>query len=532
MKCKQHVLSVMVLVFFISPVACRTTRPKSQALALTSITKDRDSKAIYMGYSKPEGQNYKILTQFDVIETSLNENAMTYLGVVKFILSSEHEISTLNLTIESVPGGSLKGKTNSENIRVERVNLTDDLVTMTLFSVRENKTLEVRLINGDSSSRVANLGAIFSDAQVTSGFKGHYKGDCNDGAAWILSIDTGSWRGSESTGLDGNFTATARLGKAEGGICSPSEYCIRELLGFGQYTPFSNSLVFKGTSSGELSRKDNLLSYKNCKFAAPVQNITLPSSRVSTIPRVVHSESKQNDHSYSGQYYGYLLHEATGLNQLIALNIKSEKLKTSDEKTGYELAAVATAYFGDGDSGEFIAYKFDSTSWNGVDPLTLNGKGEAFLVVNSIKQGIVRGVWFGKTYGYAGQFILQLGSVPTLEEGKIFSPLAGIYQSPEWQVEIVASPNISEDSADPYPLKISGVAKETSDSSRRRSIIDGTYDFYRQQVSLRLDDGRLITGQIKDKSLELNWPSQPRHGGPLSQISGIFQKLGFEKVTK
>ena len=178
--------------------------------------------------------------------------------------------------------------------------------------------------------------------------------------------------------------------------------------------------------------------------------------------------------------------------------------------------SVASAYFGEGDSSELIAYRLGPIAWNGQLPLVLDGSGEVFVVVEAWDDARMLGTWYSKTLGRIGSVELQPKVVPALTKGlRSMRKLSGSYQGGNWDLSIAATANLSEHSGDFYPLKINGWARDKADEARRRTIKDGAYDFYTGRLALRLDDGRMAIGRIDAEGLQVYWPAKPRLGASL-----------------
>ena len=216
-----------------------------------------------------------------------------------------------------------------------------------------------------------------------------------------------------------------------------------------------------------------------------------------------------------GQYYGYLHHEARGgLYQLVALNLKDH-------------AGVATLYFGEGDSSEFVAFKLAPDE---AAPTVLDGGGDAFLVLDSWQGPYLTGTWYSKSFGRVGTVELEKDLVPQLSHAaSTMGRLSGIYQGDAWRVELTAQPGVSERAGDYDPLKVYGWAQERLEHARRRTIDTASFDFYTGVVAFHLDDGRIALGRVAPGELQLHWPPKGRPGTILPpDRTDLFQRVGGE----
>jgi len=144
--------------------------------------------------------------------------------------------------------------------------------------------------------------------------------------------------------------------------------------------------------------------------------------------------------------------------------------------------------------------------------------------MDSIRNGRLSGVWYGKTFGRVGTVELQISNVPPLPAGShLIEKVSGHYKGKDSEFEVITTANLSEEADDFYPLKVVGWARDPEEKSRRRNIVDGSFDFYTNSYAFRLDDGRMLVGSNTPNGLALHWPTKPRYGAPLTGSVQLFK---------
>src|SRR5699024_3350139 len=125
----------------------------------------------------------------------------------------------------------------------------------------------------------------------------------------------------------------------------------------------------------------------------------------------------------------------------------------------------------------FIAYRFKETVASAApgSAVLFDGEGEGVFVVDDWGPKTIRGTWYGKTFGRVGTVELTRDLVPELDpKAASMQALSGVYRGDDWDFEMAASANLSEEATAFYPLKLFGWARERLQSSRRRTIEDGS----------------------------------------------------------
>jgi hypothetical protein len=363
---------------------------------------------------------------------------------------------------------------------------------------------------------------------------GYYVGNCADGVA-SLQVEAVKWPRGD---VPGGYRLAGRTGYRDDVACGPlasGQLCIKENFNAGEYDVLGGAVTLK---AGYAARQCNVtaaaVQCSDCELkkdtisphaALDVEREVKVFRRSEHLPPVAASDDGAKPVAMAGQYYGYVHHENRDAYQLLALNVK--------ESGADKVATVATLYFGEGDSTEFIAYRFGDTAikretpQRAVGPFVLDGGGEAFLVISDWHAGRIMGTWFSKSFGRVGTVELQRDIVPELSNAtQIVEPIAGHYKGDEWDFEIAATANLSETASEFYPIKVYGWAREKVANSRRRTIEEVAYDFYSGAVALRLDDGRHILGRVSPNGMDLHWLAKPRLGAPLATAkTHVFRRF-------
>jgi hypothetical protein len=378
---------------------------------------------------------------------------------------------------------------------------------------------------------------------------GRYTGTC-DGRTAILDVEASKWHGAQEgdCGLFAGYRINGRWTEPNDSLCGRGQSCVKEAYTSGAYDLLGGSIAFLPAAGRNAKTCVVASSRVTCGTCALTKAPTLAQAR-KIPPRAEHltlsDDGQPRSFKRDGQYYGYLSHEGRGIYQLLALNVKTADAVdpgTGESEAGREqLGAVATLYFGAGDSSELAAFRFkDAAVARAPSPkeedarradhrplLVLDGSGETFLAIESWGPGGITGTWYSKSFGRVGTLELQRDLVPELSAGAAtVGPIGGRYQGDGWDFDLAATAGISAEPGDFYPLKLYGWAQEKAGGARRRTVEEGTYDYYTGTVALRLDDGRMALGRVTAQGLELTWAPKPHAGAPLAREGGqLFRRV-------
>ncbi len=497
------------------------------------------SSGRYVGTLAPEATTVKIATVMDLVQTHDDAKTTTYRAVVRVLTGGYgsheyagayfHDVTFDKATKQLAFGGGPDGITLTD------VKITADTMRGRFSSAKDlmNAVLEVKPSNDGTPKATADLAP-----HVT----GNYVGSC-PGSVVSLQVEASKWRGMRLTdnGLFGGYRFAGRSGMVDDVECGVKQTCVKESFAAGAYNPLNGALTFK-TTTGEKSCKVTGDSVA-CDGCTMVKDPISPHAVLDvqrdfkTHDRGDHLKAEPKGVKHlTGQYYGYLHHRRSDTYQLVALNVKAEEQTDAAGKaTGKQhVGGVATLYFGEGDSSEFIAYRFKEEMWPVPGGrFVFDGDGEAMLIVDRWTQKTVYGTWYSKTYGNVGTVELQRDLVPGLSSSaETMERLSGLYKGDDWDFELSVSANISEDPSDFFPLKVYGWAREKLDHSRRRTIEEGAYDFYTGAFAFRLDDSRIIAGRVTPAGMQLYWPPKPRLGTPLvTGVTQLFRRVGENQTA-
>jgi hypothetical protein len=413
-----------------------------------------------------------------------------------------------------------------------------------------------------------------SKERSLSGISGYYAAqNCapHIRGLYLESYKESSLISNDSSGLQ----ISGRLVQQDEILCRGKNICLAESYTKGIFEPFSGSILLDGWIQKRtcIYDKDTINCDLPCTFSKAKDNQVYPIDKIKYHHTMVSSGPSLNAFavfekltriptvleppqvplspwsSFEGQFYGYIYHQSLGAYQLLALNNEISRHQTNLKKN--YITPLATLYFGEGDSSEFIAFPFDSVEVPiAQNPIVFDGHGDGMMIIRQwTKEGVI-GDWYSKSYGYVGPLSLFRGNVPTLPSGaKLIQPISGAYigsgpKGAAWNLEITATPDISDVGGAFYPLKVYGFAKEQIDFARRRLIEKGSYHFYTGRLFFRLDDQRVIVGRTKisdpydpglslalatetDDGLELFWSPNPRVGTDIDQGKAmVFKRAG------
>ena len=231
-----------------------------------------------------------------------------------------------------------------------------------------------------------------------------------------------------------------------------------------------------------------------------------------------------------GQYYGVLNHDYSS-------RIQNISLYTTKTKNGFN--TTVNLYHGNNHSQEFSVHNFENNLSDAplTQPLRLEGKGEAFAIVNQWTETTVRGSWFSKQYGFIGSFNLQRDKPEKKQmNGTETSPhvpkISGSYTSKNWEIQIATAANVSADEYNMFPATIYGWAQQNVPGTRKKRIINGQYNPYNGSVHLLLDDGHHALGHIDATgNLQLAW-SLSSDNSPHPYSERFLSEFKKEEKTK
>ncbi len=209
-----------------------------------------------------------------------------------------------------------------------------------------------------------------------------------------------------------------------------------------------------------------------------------------------------------GDYFGFIHNEVSNHYQLVKLSIASLKKTLKNKKTWDLLNGSATLFFENASSEEYIAYKFDLRRYvKDRNVFVFDGPGEAFFVVTGWKKEGIEGIWYSKRFGRIGTVEFKKYQVPLLSKTTPLIPsFSGVYQADDYRLFLSTRPNVSHTSNDFYPIKVQGVFQEGPNLSKKVAITNAKYDFYSGQVSIWLEDSRILQGTINKQGLSIHWP--------------------------
>ena len=495
----------------------------------------------YIGFAQSAPGTSKIATIFDLVKTKAELNSTKYAGVLRLMLGgfAGREYSSLYFSEISFDHHTkaLKFAGGPEGIIIAPQMFSPQILRAKISSSSDKTNLDLEM-KPESDTSVATLAAeIFPQSLVMRPITGNYSANC-PGQMTTLQIEASKWRKPAGGVPFSDIRLIGRSGKPDEELCGKHQVCVKESFSSGAINPaaskvtLSNATLTRGcTINGQQLICDGCVTTYD-----PISPHALIDSAVTytSHKRPTHLPTPKSDDTnpglpLMGEYYGFLHHEQTNSFQLVALDLKTAQQMHAANAlvpTGSRIGAIGTIYFGEGDSNEFITYHFKPVSWTTQSqmPIVLDGDSEALVVLDSVRNGRLSGIWYGKTYGRVGTVELQIGNVPPLPAGsQLIDKVSGHYKGKDSEFEVITTANLSEEADDFYPLKVVGWARDPEEKSRRRNIVDGSFDFYTNSYAFRLDDGRMLVGSNSPNGLALHWPTKPRYGAPLTGSTQIFK---------
>lgn len=510
------------------------------------------SSGRYLGYIKHPSNGYKFPLTMDIFSTGGDEKIVTYRAVARVNMgkfsSHEYTSSQFKGMRYRVKEGAFDPLTNEDpkgflldDMRLLKGKLTGIARTTQGFEGPFQMVRQLKMNEGDKNAK-----KIWPKIPVQTTLTGSYSGECGEELVQ-MQVEACRWGGDgDENGLFSSYRIIGRVGRTDHVLCGKGKVCTKENYLKADYNPFQGELALKAPrKSSQCLVKGKTLECDSCELKKSRRAINRAlgvNKPYATFPRqfrLPQLASKANTQFSNvsvpalieGQYYGYLHHEGLDKYQLFAFNVKATE--DSYPKNPVDLETVATLYFGEGDSSEFVAFRFDTMKFpKDKKSIVLDGPGEGFFVMDEWRKETITGTWFSKARGRIGTVELQRDLVPILDKKYTqMKEISGAFEGKYWVYELSASANISNNEQSVYPLRVFGWAKEKRPGSRRRQIDGGSYDYFTQALGFSLDDGRTVVGNNLGRGMHLFWPPKPRYGLTMGQHDGTeFKKISEEEL--
>ncbi len=440
-----------------------------------------DLKAVltlhFGGFDSGEYVSY----HFDDVEYNLLTNTLTF----------DQADQGISLTTESFQNGRLVGKLRS------------------LFSGDVGK---LRLTRGGRANPKLPL---------IQALGGEYQGSC-DGKASALQVLT--YRATGDTFQVGNpfgaYELKAQLGEENAVICpararNPDPRCVKAIFDEASYNFFT----------GQLSMVGYPLSL-NCKVSGDRLDcgkcVLSRTSSESENPRLAPIKTDAAFSAFSndgpalqdglvgldGEYSGYVHHEYLNRYQVAKLNLMTYQSTDSNGQQTLKIAAMANLFFGGENSPEMLSYRYDTVEYSNplLSPQFVLSREDAdvdaILKIESIKNGVIKGVWHSRTFGRVGAFELRKGKLAKLPaSASIMESVSAVYQNADWEIELIAALGQAPVSSNNpfYPLHLGGYV-QMKKFSAKEPITGGSYDFFTGRISLLRQGEEIFQGTRKSQA--------------------------------
>jgi hypothetical protein len=522
--------------------SCQTSTNRDTSTTKTTIVSFKAPKSGQLnGYLKIDAATTKIPVSFELIPLRNKGDETTYKGHLKLSLGSYggHEYASYNFedttfdsTSKLINFMTLNGQT------LLNLRFTSPERSVGSIRISTGQQAELTLVHESAQSNAEVLTNIYPNLTEAKTVTGDYRGQCGPEKA-ILEIEANKVRGHspDDAGELKGYQISARLGQSDVDTCK-DRICFKKFFPEGTFNMFSGQLSLKeGKTALDCRMTGSNITCGNCTFEQKpnsVYDLIAGKSNMQHKPASIVRDKSVSKDSSRGQFYGYVHNAKQNTYQLIAINIFNEdalKAVEGDDKlaTPITVKGVATLYFGEGDSNEYIAYKMKDAAIDQKDQTFFwDSEGEILLKVMSWKNGYMVGDWISRAYGRVGNFMVQRQSIPTMTtEIKTIPKISGIYASDTWEFEIGSYSELSEDSQEIYPLNSNGWAKEKAPHARRRLIKKVNYDFYTGMVAFNLDDGRTIIGKANNNTMTMYWWPRVNYGQAFVSV----EPMVFKKVS-
>ncbi len=512
----------------------RTTGLESveQANAATNHVKPAFERPFgrYLGFLRISDQS-KMAVVMDLVPETPSTNTGSMRAIMRVHLGGFGSSEFASFYFPRIEAGfdgtlTLSGD-ESQAVSLDSGRLVDGRFSARLlYAVGETSRtgfVEARLYGiGDAS--IEDVLTIGGNVPAIGPLSGEYTALC-DGHQSVLQLEFSRWHRPSPDAMSGflpGAVLTGRLGVVAQDNCKDdSTRCVQKIFRAGTFDPFTSQLALRSSTGETICHvSGGSVNCDSCSYsrvrpllgAVADRPVTFPRADVTVFDSGADVDFELQPAMVSGSYYGYLHHEGTNAYQAASLNLTFEAGAAA-------YSAVSALYFGPSSGNEFVAYRFDAVPARLMrGPVIFDGPGEAFLIVTSVGEKGVAGLWYSKTHGRIGTVSLVKDSMPPLmaDENLLMTRLGGAYSGDRWHLDIKVASNVSEHIQDFYPLRMFGDARERAEVKKRRLIQDGSFDFYTGVVAFRLDDGRIIVGKVSDPGLELFWPPWPRLGPVLN----------------
>lgn len=519
---------------------CQSTK-KTEESQLKSVEQLNTPKAgHYTGYMRIADAVSKTPVSFELIPLNNKEAPAVYRGHIKFsngshsgheYVSYNFENSSFNTTNNSIGFLTLNGLTS--------MTLTYRSAAKSSGRIRISTGQEAELVLiHESDSTSGDVAAeVYPELPIAKTITGEYKGSCGNESA-VMEIEAVKTRGHspDDAGELTGYLISGRFGQSDKDSCKGSGPCFRRFFPQGTFNMLSGKLTLKEEKSElQCTLLGDTLDCGACKYQQQpnsVYAILSKEDQEKTKPVSIIKGKSPKFETNRGQFYGYVHNARQNTYQLIAINIFDESGdsgKSTAAADTSQVTGVATLYFGNGDSNEYIAYKMKPAAVSKNDQRFFwDSDGEIVLKIITWKSDVMVGDWISKSFGRVGNFMVQKGQMPQMTAAVSLLPkVSGIYASDEWEFEIAAYSELSENSQEIYPLNSYGWAKEKNPSARRRIIKKVSYDFYSGTIAFNLDDGRTIVGRTGQDNMLMMWWPRVHYGAPFSPI----KPMKFEKIS-
>jgi hypothetical protein len=493
-----------------------------------------------------------------------------YVGVLKHLKTENDQVAKIDFIMTHENGSELRLKavmslyfgdfSSNEYITYHFDDVKFNVLTGTMVFDQPDQGVTLKSITFKSGKLVAKVistiagvvGEVHLEKDGTSApsrplvpkVMGEYYGTCDE-IETTLMLST--YRTTEDTVRVGNPFGAYKI---RGSISDRSTYdcgadgtrCVTDNVLDGSYDFYTGSLNLFGK---KLQYKCVVNGFDvdcgRCKFKRvesidPSKDTLEPIlSKNLLVSTVSEPGAKSKLSGISGEYRGYLHHERLNQYQAGAIDIVTYQNPNNGNQV-FTMSANARLYFGNHNSEESLTYKFNPRPFNILSPVfvfeRMEADVDAILQVVSIKNGVVKGVWYSIQFGRVGTFSFSKNDVSNDPiPSNLIKPLSGIYEANGMELFLDTRIGVTPvNSLNPYfPMTLGGFLKSSPDLAPNIQITGGSYDFYTGKLGIKTArESQVIVGvrEQETRSLRLRKPSDD-----IMRVEQEFEPIQFQSIT-
>lgn len=465
------------------------------------VTPATSSFGRYVGTLKHDRLNVEQLAKIDFVVSRSSANQLEMKAVLTLhfgdFKSGEYISYHFDNVLYDILSGTFVFDQAKEGVSLVSKSFSNGEMSAELFS---NALGKIGIIN------LKHDGVAKPSLPIIEPVAGDYRSKCK-GRDSIMQLHT--MRSLEDSSRIGNNFGSYDIGGQFGyfdlGFCYQGKACQWASIRSGAYNFFTGTLDIVGSVNAWSCKTDSkgFVCDNGCRFDRAsnetISRVFSPPKAVAAFPAATPPDPIANPaqvNSLAGTYTGFLHHEYLDRYQPTELSVVTYQSVQGAERK-LRISASARLFFSNTLSSETIPYRFEPRDFpNPLMPSQfvidrLNDDVDAFLKINSFKDGIIRGEWYSLLFGRVGTFEVrkpELGTFELPKNTKMVKAVNGEYDEAWWKLKLVTfQTRTPPNSENPFfPLSIAGTLILKDDfKESRESIKGGSYDFYTGKIALQ-----------------------------------------------